>query len=183
MFSRERLLELLRALDAELARAGATAEICLFGGAAMVLAFDARTATRDVDAVFVPKDVVLRAIAAVAEAHDESADWMNDAVKGFVSAQATTTADNLPVFANIRLLRPTDDYLLAMKCLAARAAGYDTDGDRADVALLLRRLNLRSVEDVLTVIGRYYHDRQVPARTRYFVEETLHDLWTNARKT
>lgn len=173
MIARERIVFLPGRLDAELAAAGATAEICVFGGAAMVLAFDAREATRDVDAVFVPKDVVQRAIAAVAEAQGEPADWMNDAVKGFASATPTTT---LPVFAHLRLLRPTDDYLLAMKCRAARAPGYDTAGDRADVALLLRRLNLRSADDVSAVIQRYYHDRIVPARTRYFVEEVLEDL-------
>ena len=178
MYSRARILHLLRRLDAELAGAGVSAEICLFGGAAMVIAFDARIATRDVDAVFVPKDVVARAIASVAQAEAEAPDWMNDAVKGFVSQQAATTSEGLPILGNVRLLRPTDDYLLAMKCLAARAAGYDTDGDRADVALLLRRLDLRTIDAVISVIRRYYHDQAVPARTRYFVEEVLEDLWT-----
>ncbi|MFU8892400.1 MAG: hypothetical protein ACNA8L_02120 [Luteolibacter sp.] len=38
---------------------GAIGELCIFGGAAMVLAFDARESTRDVDAVFVTKDPIL----------------------------------------------------------------------------------------------------------------------------
>lgn len=181
MYSRQRILQLLNRLNAELQRAGVTAEVCLFGGAAMVLAFDAREATRDVDAVFAPTDTLRQAIAAVARDEGESEDWMNDAVKGFVSSTPVTTDEGLPVLSHVRLLRPADDYLLAMKCLAARAAGDHATGDRADVALLIRKLNLRTVDAVVEVIRRYYHDRVVPARTRYFVEEILEKLWTQGR--
>jgi hypothetical protein len=44
----------LAALNARLEAAGVTGEMCIFGGTAMILAFDARERTRDVDAVFRP---------------------------------------------------------------------------------------------------------------------------------
>ncbi|HEU0202551.1 MAG TPA: hypothetical protein VFR86_19235 [Burkholderiaceae bacterium] len=177
MLSSDQLKQLLAELDAELGRRGVAAEICLFGGAAMILAFDARESTRDVEAIFVPRAEVAAAAEAVAERCGVPADWLNDAVKGFVSQRHETTTEGLPLLEHVRLVRPTDEYLLAMKCLAARAADYATDGDRRDVELLVRRLNLRTAEDVFQVIAAYYHDRVIPARTRYFVEEIIEALW------
>ena len=46
---------------------GARAELFLVGGAALAVAYDATRATRDLDAVFVPSDVVRQAATAVAE--------------------------------------------------------------------------------------------------------------------
>ena len=47
-------------LAAELDAAGQRAELFLVGGAAIALCFDARRATRDLDAIFAPADVVRR---------------------------------------------------------------------------------------------------------------------------
>jgi hypothetical protein len=64
---REDIRALLDGLSAELSARGARAELFLVGGAAMAVAYDASRATRDLDAVFVPTDVVRQAAAAVAE--------------------------------------------------------------------------------------------------------------------
>jgi methylmalonyl-CoA mutase cobalamin-binding subunit len=55
-----RLAELLR-------RDGTVGEIYIFGGAAMVLGYRARFATRDVDALFEPREKIHRAAVEVAE--------------------------------------------------------------------------------------------------------------------
>lgn len=64
---REDIRALLDDLSAELAARGARAELFLVGGAALAVAYDATRATRDLDAVFIPADVVRQAAAAVAE--------------------------------------------------------------------------------------------------------------------
>lgn len=87
---REDIRALLDDLSAELAARGARAEVFLVGGAAMAVAYDASRATRDLDAVFVPTDVVRQAAAAVAEHEGLARDWLNDAVKGFLSGQTRT---------------------------------------------------------------------------------------------
>ncbi len=51
----------LKMLNDKLADTGIKGEICLYGGAAMCLAFNARQATKDVDAVFEPADKVRQA--------------------------------------------------------------------------------------------------------------------------
>lgn len=45
-------------LGDRLAKRGVIADVYVFGGAAMALAYDARRATRDIDAVFHPQGVV-----------------------------------------------------------------------------------------------------------------------------
>lgn len=81
---RQDIQELLEALAAELDRRGITADVFLVGGAAMTVAYDARRATRDLDAVFAPTDAVRAAVAAIAQRSGLRPDWLNDAVKGFL---------------------------------------------------------------------------------------------------
>ncbi|MGP3968098.1 hypothetical protein [Streptomyces sp. 6N223] len=59
VLGRKEIEQALRMLGERLARRGVTAEVYVFGGAAMALAYDSRRATRDIDAVFVPHGVVL----------------------------------------------------------------------------------------------------------------------------
>lgn len=59
--TRTAILELLAELGRELEAQGQRAELIVVGGAAIALAFDARRATRDIDAVFVPKSAVYHA--------------------------------------------------------------------------------------------------------------------------
>ena len=81
---REDIRALLDDLSVELAARGARAELFLVGGAALAVAYDPMRATRDLDAVFIPTDVVRQAATAVAEHRGLAEDWLNDAVKGFL---------------------------------------------------------------------------------------------------
>jgi len=51
---RNELLDAFGSLDDELGRMGVDADLFVVGGAAMAVAYDARRATTDVDAVFAP---------------------------------------------------------------------------------------------------------------------------------
>jgi hypothetical protein len=63
---REDIHGLLDDLSIELASLGARADLFLVGGAAIAIAYDAARATRDLDAVFLPTEVVRQAALAVA---------------------------------------------------------------------------------------------------------------------
>src|SRR5882724_1745796 len=58
---------LLDDLSAELATRGARADLFLVGGAAIAIAYDKTRSTRDLDAVFLPTNVVRQSALAVAE--------------------------------------------------------------------------------------------------------------------
>lgn len=161
-----RLFELL---DAELAREDVVGEVYLVGGAVMCLAFDARPATRDVDAFFRPARTIRQAAARVAAQVGVRDDWLNDAVKAFLSPRGEfdpyIERDHLCVF----VARP--EYLLAMKCVSMRLGEEFQDLD--DVRFLLRYLNISTVEAALDVVHRYFEDEHIPAKTRLALEELL----------
>ena len=162
-----RLAELLKERQTE-------GEVCLFGGAVMVLAFQARPSTRDVDAIFRPAPLVRELARHVAGERGLPEDWLNDGVKGFVSARHETAMQDLPQFDGLRVTAPTPEYLLAMKCMASRlAAGPDDPGDVRDIRFLVARLGLTSVDQALSIVARYYAEDQIPPRAAYLLEDVF----------
>ncbi|MDB6101515.1 MAG: hypothetical protein JWO52_1514 [Gammaproteobacteria bacterium] len=148
-----------------------TGELCLFGGTVMVLAFSARLATKDVDALFkLPKTIRDIASNIAAELHLPN-DWLNDGVKGFLSPRHETTAGNLPQFPHLRLTMPVPEYLLAMKSMASRIGGTTGENsDVSDIMFLIRHLGLKSAHDVLDIVAQYYPSNQIPVKTQYLIE-------------
>lgn len=86
MLSHAAILAVLSRLSVELGFRGITGELNVVDGTAMVLAFNARESTKDVDAIFEPSAAIRSAAAAVAESLSLPADWLNDAARGFLSA-------------------------------------------------------------------------------------------------
>ena len=169
--TRETILRGLQILSDELGKQGVTGEVCLFGGAVMVLAFTARLATKDVDALFQPAQIIRDLARRIADEMHLPADWLNDGVKGFVSSRHETTTGNLPQFPHLRLTMPVPEYLLAMKCMAARIGGTTEDpSDVADIVFLVRHLKLKSAKDVLDLVVQYYPANRISVKTRYLVE-------------
>lgn len=148
MLTRPQIERLLQALDLELQRRGLVGEVFLVGGAAMVLAYDRDRATRDLDAIFEPKIQVYEAAQAVAEAEGLPADWLNDAVKGFLPGAdpASTVLLDLP---SLRVRVASPGYLFAMKAAAARG-----DRDSDDLLALYRLCGFGSVEAALDHVER-----------------------------
>ena len=169
--SREAIVRALSSLSEELGRQSATGELCLFGGTVMVLAFNARISTKDVDALFKPASLIREIAHRIAEEQRLPSDWLNDGVKGYVSARHETTAGNLPQFPHLRLTMPVPEYLLAMKCMAARLGGtVGEPPDIPDIVFLIRHLRLPSAREVLDLVGQYYPASRIPVKTQYLIE-------------
>jgi hypothetical protein len=169
--TREAILRALTSLSEELGKRGVTGELCLFGGTVMLLAFTARLSTKDVDAVFQPTPLIRDLARRISEEQQLPADWLNDGVKGYVSARHETTAGNLPQFPHLRLTMPVPEYLLAMKCMAARLGGTTGEpSDVPDIRFLISHLRLRSSREVLDLVGQYYPANRIPVKTQYLVE-------------
>ena len=142
MLSRETILTALTRLSDVLERKGVQGELNIVGGTAMVLAFNARSSTKDVDAIFEPTSEIRAAAAAVAEELELPADWLNDAAKGFLSPAGEFTPVESIDLPNLRVQAPTAEYMLAMKVLAARTGIGGERGDSKDIAFLIRMLGL-----------------------------------------
>jgi hypothetical protein len=167
--SRADIHRLLELLDAELARENVEGEIYIVGGAVMCLVLNARSATRDVDAFFRPTRLIRQAAARVAARAGAPENWLNDAVKAFLSERGDF--DPYLELAHLRVFAARPEYLLAMKCASMRLGEEFHDLD--DVRYLLRYLNVSTVDQALAIVTRYFDEQQLPAKTRLALEELL----------
>jgi hypothetical protein len=163
------LRRLFGQLSDELSRSNTIGELYLVGGAVMCLALKARPSTRDVDGVFHPVTQVREAAARVAAAAKIDPHWLNDAVKGYLSARG----DFAPFLTlpHLRVMTAAPAYLLAMKCLSMRI-GLEFR-DEEDVRFLLRLLDVRSYDEALKIVTQYYPLEQFPQKTLYALQELL----------
>jgi len=139
MITKDKLIEVFKEINEELKQNGVSGEICVVGGAAMALAFNARLSTHDVDAVFTPKmDVQISAID-VGKKHGLDVDWLNDAVKVFMPDKDPKSKKIILKMSNLLVWSPDAAYILAMKSISARPT--DIRDKRVDYLIVLLTLN------------------------------------------
>lgn len=165
MLSRDDITRLLGELADELEGQGVHGDLFLVGGPAMALAYSTRRATRDLDAIFEPKQLIYQAAQRIADRHGLPSDWLNDGVKGFLSGPdpGATVLFDRPGLA-VRLASPR--YLFAMKMLAARV-----ERDEDDIRLLYELCGFRSVEEALDHVQVPYPQQPIPPRAQYLLQE------------
>ena len=154
-------------LAKHLKRRGVVGEVHVFGGAAMVLAFNSRQATRDVDAVFAPDTYVLEAAREVAVNLGLPKSWLNNQASSYVSGVA---GRGTPVFdhSNLRVMVTPIEHLLAMKVRAARAVR-----DADDIRVLLNELKFTKVSQVIAVVNKYFANEPLSERSCQLLEDVL----------
>lgn len=160
----EEITQYLTELNDELCVIDVKGEICMYGGAVMCLAYNARPATKDVDAIFEPVKQIRTAAGRVAEAHGLEKDWLNNAVKMFLVPHER---DVLLDLSHLKVYVPTPDYLLAMKALAARA----NTNDRRDIEFLAEKLKLTKADEAIAIVEKYYPHKQITPATQFVLEE------------
>lgn len=170
LFDRELLERAFNLLAKKLAHRRVVGELHIFGGAAMVLVYDERAATRDVDALFRPDRPVLEAAWEVADELRLPRSWLNNQASSYVSGRA---GRGTPVYdhPNLRVLTTPPEHLLAMKVRAARAAR-----DADDIRLLLRALDLHTLDEVVQVVERFFPDEPLSERSRQLIEDLVAEL-------
>lgn len=173
----------LMRIDALAKEAGFVVDVSIYGGAAMVLAFDMRYATRDVDAVVKAETDFLRnAARQVAQEEGWDPDWLNDGVKGFTSAHE----EMLPMEGfdapgdggGLRVFRPSAEYLFAMKCMAMRPEGADGSHDISDIEALAVQAGIQTAEDALAIVESFYPAKRIPPKVLFGVVEIMERMET-----
>ncbi len=175
--SKKDILRGLRQLDQRAKAASKVIDLSIYGGAAMCLAFDVRTSTRDVDAVIGgATQFVRKAAADIARDEGWPEDWLNDGVKGFVAASEDMQL--MQEFsaeggAGLRVFTPSPEYLFAMKCMSMRAEGLDGSHDISDIEALADIANIASVKAALSIVEGFYPSSRIPPKVRFGVEEIM----------
>ncbi len=154
-------------LGDRLAQRGIVADLYVFGGAAMAMAYDARRATRDIDAVFSPHGVVLEEARAVGQELGLPPWWLNEQASVYVAADRDVHAPRIFDHRGLRVSAASPEHLLAMKVLASRAK------DVEDIAFLVKHLGIDSSSDALVICAAVFPDEPVPDRARLILEDLL----------
>ena len=147
--------------------AGVTVKLLLAGGAALVVLYEARDTTKDVDAFLLDPtsaETVRRAAREVASDLGLPDDWLNDGVKGYVHGLALGEIVLESGKIAVQALAPPQ--LLAMKLSAWR-----DDVDVEDARLLLSKLG-RDRE----LVWRSIEPHLVPGR-ELKAKYAFDDLW------
>jgi hypothetical protein len=164
-------------LDAMAREADKVIELAVYGGAALALSFDMRVSTRDVDAVVRgAPDFARKCAAKVARDEGWPMDWLNDGVKGFLSAseQMRLMRDFSAAHGKgLRVLVPSPEYLFAMKCMAMRPEGIDGSHDISDIEALAGIAGIADAKSALELVESFYPAGRIPPKVRFGVEEIM----------
>lgn len=169
MLTQEQILELFAELNVELERIATRGDVFMVGGAAMAVAYDARPATRDVDAIFHPSSEVREAARRIAQRHDGlPEDWLNDGVKGFLPGDDTGSQKVVFEGEYLTVRAASPEYLLATKLLASRVSR-----DEDDILFLYNLCDFKTVDEGLDLVERFYGKRPIEPKVRFMLEELL----------
>ena len=177
LLSRDDILRGLGRLNTLAKAADVIVDIAVYDGAALVIAYNARVMTRDVDAVIHGNVTFIKqACRIIAEEEGWPDGWLNDGVKGFISASEALE----PMLAEgggdgegVRVYVPTAEYLFAMKCMAMRPEGVDGSHDISDIKFLANEIGIESAGQAFEMIEQFYPASKIPPKVRFGVEEIL----------
>lgn len=138
----------------------------------MMLAYDRKRITRDIDAVFHPSAKILPLVKRVAKEQGLPDDWINDEVRQFLATRESKR--DLPIdVPGIQVTVSTAGYLLAMKALACRRALPGYKGDEEDLRFLIRELKIGKIDEIQSWIDKYYPDDSPSASDRSFLAQLI----------
>lgn len=174
--TRAAIIHALTRLGELCAATGSRVEIAIYGGTVMMLAYDCRDATKDIDAIFHPPEVVEPLIKQVAHELNLPEDWINNGVGSFVATREERIRFAQLQIPGLAITRPSPRYLLAMKCRAGRLPTPFRAGDMADIKFLLRELAIDSMTEVDAIIGEFYGPSALEPTKRWLVEKLLQEV-------
>jgi len=160
---KDTLIAAFRLLGQSANAEGIKLEVSIYGGAAFLLAFNSRDATRDVDAILKPREEGERLVAQVARELDIPDDWLNSNVEQFISPkqEAKRRLADIEDQTGLIVHVPTAKYLLAMKALACRRSIGEYKGDIEDLSFLIKKIGISSVAEIQEAVDAFYPDELI----------------------
>lgn len=168
LFDRSDIRRAFDALAAKLQHRNVIGQVHVYGGAAMLLAYNPdRAATRDIDAHFAPDRPVVAAIREIANENRWPTTWLNNQAASYL-ARTPGEGDRVYDHPHLQVNVTPPDHLLAMKTLAVRAAR-----DADDIAVLLDHLHITSADEVWLIVDRFFPDTPRPARSVALIDDLI----------
>src|SRR6266853_695234 len=184
-FGRDALLDAFDQIGRAAVLAGTKLQIAVYDGSALMLASNFRFATEDVDIADIGQQWpawLSETVERIARQNNWSATWLNDAVTFHLSSLAQANRD-LTAFGtfprpgeNVGLcvFAPSARYMFALKLKALRISDFEKGPqDMADVAHLLKVLDLAVVEQAIAILAEFFPNSASDADKQRFVLKRL----------
>ena len=184
-FDRDQLLAAFDEIGEAAIAAHTRLDIAVFGGSALMLASNFRFSTEDVDIAEIGRPWphwLAEVVARIATRNGWMEHWLNDAVSFFLSPLAQPGRDlviwgTFPRKADktgLTVFIPTARYMLALKLKALRVAKYEKGTkDLADVAGLLRVLDVTDVDAAIAILTEFFPKSTADAEKARFVVKRI----------
>jgi len=169
----QRMRILFNEIGKRFAARGQVAEIAVFGGSALILMFDFRESTRDIDYVQIKGG--MREMATIAEdignREGLPQGWFNDAVRIFVSDRPDyrLLGDFPAANPGLRVFTASPRYVLAMKIDSMRSS-LETN-DIKDIWNLIDICEIADTEQARGVYREFFPDKPLPKRNDLILED------------
>ncbi|MFP4166048.1 MAG: hypothetical protein ACLFUF_02650 [Opitutales bacterium] len=169
------IIEALRRLGQLAEAQSIKLEISIYGGSAFLLAYNSREGTKDIDALLKPREEGERLATRVARELDLPEDWINRNVVQFISPKIESKRRLAAIEEATGLIVhvPTADYLLAMKALACRRPIGEYRGDLDDLDFLIRKMKIRSLDQIQEAVDRFYPDDLIRPQDRALLQTLI----------
>ncbi len=173
MMSKELFLEILEVLNKKLEENRLGLTINIYGGIVMMACFDARPATKDVDALFETSPIIDNILKDIAETYGLDKNWINQDVKKPLKYLKKESLKEIYTFNNLKIFAPSAEQMLAMKILSARPEPYR---DFSDAEYLIRYLKIDKLEQVTYIFEKYIGRKYLGDRQKMFLNYVGKDL-------
>ena len=164
-------------INSRLAREGKTGEMLIAGSAAMTYVYGMRKETPDIDAIFSPRQDIIKIAAQVAEESDWPDDLLNengwfielpDRIR-WEQAETTTIYEN----EALTVKSVSADSLLAEALASASRYGNDLD----DSISLMGYLHVNNMNQIYEILRKYIPKDRLTGDVNYFAQEAF-ELYT-----
>lgn len=159
---------------------GIDLDVCIYGGSAMLLAYESRNATKDVDAILNPGELGRKLVVQVAKNLSLHDDWLNSDVAQFLGPNPKAGRRKLELsISGLNVHVATANYMLAMKALSCRDPLPGYRGDHEDLVFLIRKIGIQTVEEIQGRIDAFFPDEVIPEVKRVTLEHLIEEAARN----
>ncbi len=171
--TKEKFIEIMECLNERLNENKMELSINIYGGTVMMVFFDVRPATKDIDALFDITPQLNNILIDIAEIYDLDSEWINQDIKEPLKYLKTEDLKELYKFNNLKIFAPSAEQMLAMKILSARSEPYK---DFEDAEFLIQYLKTDNLDDVIKIFDNYIGRKYLGDRQKMFLNYIGKDL-------
>ena len=171
--TKELFLEILEVLDKKLNENKLKLTINIYGGTVMMVCYDARPATKDIDALFETSSQIDNILRDISETYNLNENWINQDIKEPIKHFKKEDLKEVFKYKNLKILALSAEQMLAMKILSSRPEPYR---DFEDVEFLISYLKINDLEKVLEIFNKYVGNKYLGERQKMFLNYVGKDL-------